>query len=149
MFIQKGLPKGGLFCLMTCRATFKGVQYITKAAANTLLITGREKVTITSPVYLLRFVSQTTGVDTAFIVSDVSTHPARYQEFTFTEGASAAKTLQVGTHYWYLYAQSSAVNTDYTLADELIDSGVARVSTTHTADEQHEVNVTIKQHHIG
>jgi hypothetical protein len=125
------------------------VLYITKAAANTLLITGREKVTVQSPVYLLRFVSELSGTDTAFIVADSSTHPARFQEFIFTEGATAQKTLAIGTHYWYLYAQTSATNTNYLLADEEIDRGTAQVSTTHTGFEDHEVNKTYKQHHIG
>ena len=123
--------------------------YITKGQSNSVIITGREKVTITSPVYLLVFDSQVSYDQKAFIVADSSTHPARYQEFTFTEGSTAAKTLPIGTHYWRLFAQSSPTNLDPDLANEEIDRGIAEVSTSHTNFNDHEVNTTIKQHHIG
>ena len=123
--------------------------YITKAASNTLIITGREKVTINSPVYLLVFDSQMTNETKAFIVADSSTKPARYQEFTFTEGSTAQKTLALGTHHWRLFAQTSASNIDPDLAYEEIDRGMAQVATSHTAKNEHEVGTTIKQHHIG
>lgn len=129
--------------------TFIDVLYITKAASNTLIITGREKVTITSPVYLLVFDSQTTQEQKAFIVADSSTHPSRYQQFTFTEGSTAQKTLAIGTHYWRLFAQTSAVNIDPALATEEIDRGVAYCQTSHGTFNDNEVNTTIKQHHIG
>lgn len=129
--------------------TFNNVLYITKAASNTLIITGREKVTITSPVYLLVFYSQTTQEQKAFIVSDSSIHPARYQQFTFIEGSTAQKTLAIGTHHWRLFAQSSAVNIDPELANEEIDRGVAYCETSHSNFNDNEINTTIKQHHIG
>lgn len=123
--------------------------YITKAASNTIIITGREKVTITSPVYLLVFESQMSAETKAFIVTDISTKPSRYQEFTFTEGSTTQKTLAVGTHHWRLFAQASASNIDPDLADEEIDRGIASVATNHTAKNEHEVSVTFKQNHIG
>ena len=123
--------------------------YITKAQSNSLIITGREKVTISAPVYLLVFDSQVSYEQKAFIVSDSSTHPARFQEFTFTEGSTTAKTLAIGTHYWRLFAQSSPTNLDPDFANEEIDRGIAEVSTSHTGFNDHEVNTTIKQHHIG
>lgn len=129
--------------------TFINVLYITKAAVNTLIITGREKVTISAPVYLLVLDSQTTQEQKAFIVVDNSTHPARYQQFQFTEGSTAQKTLAIGTHYWRLFAQTSAVNIDPDLANEEIDRGIAYVQTSHSTFNDNEVNTTIKQHHIG
>lgn len=125
------------------------MQYIVKGQANTLIITGTEKVSITTPKYLLVFVSQMTQETKAFIVTDISTKPARWNEFQFTEGSTMQKTLGIGTHYWTLYAQSSNSNINPDLADEEIDSGIAQVSAAHTDDNEHEVNTTIKQHHIG
>ena len=123
--------------------------YITKAGTPELIITGREKVTVSPVYYLLVFESEMSQEQKAFIVSDTSTAPNRYQLFSFVEGSSSAKTLAVGTHYWSLYAQTSPTNTNPLLADQEIDRGLAYVTASHTAFNDHEVNTTIKQHHIG
>jgi hypothetical protein len=98
---------------------------------------------------LLVFESEMSQERKAFLVTDTSTAPNRYQLFTFTEGSSAAKTLAIGTHYWSLYAQTSSSNTNYLLANEEIDRGLAYVSTSHTPFNDHDVNTTIKQHNVG
>jgi hypothetical protein len=123
--------------------------YITKAGTPELIITGREKVTVSPVYYLLVFESEMSQEQKAFIVTDTSTAPNRYQLFSFVEGSSAAKTLAVGTHYWALYAQTSPNNTNPLLASQEIDRGLAYVTASHTAFNDHEVNTTIKQHHIG
>jgi hypothetical protein len=123
--------------------------YITKAGTPELIITGREKVTVSPVYYLLVFESEMSQEQKAFIVTDTSTAPNRYQLFSFVEGSSAAKTLAVGTHYWTLYAQTSPTNTNPASANQEIDRGLAYVTASHTAFNDHEVNTTIKQHHIG
>jgi hypothetical protein len=123
--------------------------YITKAGTPELIITGREKVTVSPVYYLLVFESEMSQEQKAFIVTDTSTAPNRYQLFSFVEGSSTAKTLAVGTHYWALYAQTSSTNTNPLLASQEIDRGLAYVTASHTAFNDHEVNTTIKQHHIG
>jgi hypothetical protein len=123
--------------------------YITKAGSPELIITGKEKVTISPVYYLLVFESEMSQERKAFLVTDTSTAPNRYQLFTFTEGSTSAKTLAIGTHYWSLYAQTSSSNTNYLLANEEIDRGLAYVSTSHTPFNDHDVNTTIKQHNVG
>jgi len=123
--------------------------YITKGGTPELIITGREKVTVSPVYYLLVFESEMSQEQKAFIVTDTSTAPNRYQLFSFVEGSSTAKTLAVGTHYWSLYAQTSPTNTNPLLASQEIDRGLAYVTASHTAFNDHEVNTTIKQHHIG
>lgn len=123
--------------------------YITKSGTPELIITGREKVTVSPVYYLLVFESEMSQEQKAFIVTDTSTAPNRYQLFSFVEGSSAAKTLAVGTHYWALYAQTSPNNTNPLLASQEVDRGLAYVTASHTAFNDHEVNTTIKQHHIG
>ena len=123
--------------------------YITKGGTPELIITGREKVTVSPVYYLLVFESEMSQEQKAFIVTDTSTAPNRYQLFSFVEGSSAAKTLAVGTHYWALYAQTSPNNTNPLLASQEVDRGLAYVTASHTAFNDHEVNTTIKQHHIG
>jgi hypothetical protein len=123
--------------------------YITKGGTPELIITGREKVTVSPVYYLLVFESEMSQEQKAFIVTDTSTAPNRYQLFSFVEGSSTAKTLAVGTHYWALYAQTSPNNTNPLLASQEVDRGLAYVTASHTAFNDHEVNTTIKQHHIG
>ena len=123
--------------------------YITKGGTPELIITGREKVTVSPVYYLLVFESEMSQEQKAFIVSDTSTAPLRYQLFSFVEGSTSAKTLAVGTHYWALYAQTSPNNTNPLLASQEVDRGLAYVTASHTAFNDHEVNTTIKQHHIG
>jgi len=123
--------------------------YITKGGTPELIITGREKVTVSPVYYLLVFESEMSQEQKAFIVTDTSTAPNRYQLFSFVEGSSASKTLAVGTHYWALYAQTSPSNTNPLLASQEVDRGLAYVTASHTAFNDHEVNTTIKQHHIG
>ena len=123
--------------------------YITKSGTPELIITGREKVTVSPVYYLLVFESEMSQEQKAFIVTDTSTAPNRYQLFSFVEGSSTAKTLAVGTHYWALYAQTSPNNTNPLLASQEVDRGLAYVTASHTAFNDHEVNTTIKQHHIG
>jgi hypothetical protein len=123
--------------------------YITKSGTPELIITGREKVTVSPVYYLLVFESEMSQEQKAFIVTDTSTAPNRYQLFSFVEGSSTAKTLAVGTHYWALYAQTSSTNTNPLLASQEVDRGLAYVTASHTAFNDHEVNTTIKQHHIG
>lgn len=123
--------------------------YVTKGGTAEVIITGKEKVTVSPVYYLLVFVSEMSQEEKAFIVTDTSTAPNRYQLFSFVEGSSTAKTLAVGTHYWTLYAQTSPTNTNPASANQEVDRGLAYVSSSYTNFNDHEVNTTIKQHHIG
>ncbi len=55
-----------------------------------------------------------------FILTDISTFKERYNKFLFDEGATDAKTLEVGEHEYRIYAQISSNNLNPTLADELV-----------------------------
>jgi hypothetical protein len=51
----------------------------------------------------------------------------RYNKFLFDEGATDAKTLEVGEHEYRIYAQISSNNLNPTLADELVETGILKV----------------------
>jgi hypothetical protein len=120
---------------------------ITKATSNTMVVTVTEKVTIANPYYLFVFTHPISNEQRAFILSDVSTHTERYNEFTLTEGSSAQKTLKIGRHYYTIYAQTSSSNIDPDLADEEVERGIAEVTgtantiATNTITQTHKVNV--------
>lgn len=117
---------------------------INKGAANTLYVTATEKVTISSPYFLFVFEHEATNESKAFILTNVSTHTERYDEFAFTEGSSTAQTLQKGRHKYKIYAQISAVNTDPYSADEEVESGVADVNQSASSPETNTITQTYK-----
>ncbi len=117
--------------------------HISKGAVNELIVTVTEKTTIENPVYLFVFDFKLGNQQVAFILPDTSLHTSRYNQFTFTEGG--AKTLQVGTHYYRIFAQTSAVNINPDLADEEVERGIARVKGTENTFISNVVNQTFKQ----
>jgi len=101
---------------------------ITQGQNSTLLLTGTEKVTLTPPYYFLfTLVSrESRDVSASFLLTDTSSFPMRYNQFTVTTAQAA--TLLEGEHKYTLYAQSSSSNTDPDLADEVVEVGVAIVN---------------------
>lgn len=100
---------------------------ITQGQDTTIRLTGTERVTLTPPYYFLfNLVSrESRDVSASFLLTDTSSFPIRYNEFTITEAQAA--TLLVGEHKYTLYAQSSSSNTDPAEADEAVEVGVAIV----------------------
>jgi len=109
-----------------------------------MIVTVTEKVTIDNPVFLFVFKHLQTSTVKAFILTDTSTHTNRFNEFTFTEGSNAARTLNIGRHEYNIYAQTSAVNIDPLLADELVENGIAEVTTTENEFETNTISQTYK-----
>ena len=120
--------------------------HINKGQSNTIYVTANEKVTLTNPVFLFVFFSQMTKETVSFILANESLHTSRYDQFTFTEGGS--KTLAVGKHYYTIYAQESADNTDPDLADEEVERGIATVYTTENTFVSNTITQTYKQNVI-
>lgn len=100
---------------------------ITQGQNSTLYLTGTEKVTLTPPYYFLFNLVSREDRDTSvsFLLTDTSSFPTRYNEFTITSAQAA--TLLTGEHKFTLYAQSSSTNTDPALANEAVEVGVAIV----------------------
>lgn len=103
---------------------------ITKGQNSTLLLTGTEKVTLTPPYYFLfTLVSrESRDVSESFLLTDTSSFPTRYNEFTITTAQAA--DLLAGEHKYTLYAQSSSSNTDPAQANEVVETGLAIVRET-------------------
>lgn len=118
---------------------------INKGASNEMVVTAAEKTTLTDPTYLFVFKNQLTHKETAFILPDTSDYPVHYNTFTFTEGSSAAKTLDTGTNYYTIYAQESTTNLDPDMANEEVERGIAWVQDGLAQPASFSQNQTFKQ----
>lgn len=117
-----------------------------KLTSKSWYLTLTEKVTISNPYFLFVFTNRTTSVETAIILTDVSTHIKRYNQFDVTEGTTF--TLDAGEYEYQVYAQTSSTNTDPSLANELVESGVLKVVFTPTAAGVYEVTLNEKIYEI-
>lgn len=122
---------------------------IVKGESNTMLVTVTEKVTITNPFFLIHFKDMVTSFETSFLITNTSQHTERYDEFTFTEGSSSAKTLNVGEYVYTIYAQTSNTNTDIDNADEEVERGIAVVRKAENVYTSNTINTTYKTNVIS
>lgn len=100
---------------------------ITKQDSENWILTLTEKVTISNPTFLFSLKSRQTDTFKNFILSDISIHKERYNKFYFEEGVTDETTLEVGEHEYVIYAQISTTNTNPSLADEIVETGILKV----------------------
>lgn len=111
------------------------MKQLTRGEISQFVCTLKEKQTLTSPYWLLRFVKDGTNEEATVIYSDAddtSVNKTRYNRFRINEGTEI--TLASGIWTYYAYEQSSAVNTDYRLATTLCEIGQVKVIST-TSDQ--------------
>jgi hypothetical protein len=94
---------------------------------STLYVTATEKVTLSPPYYFLLSLNNREERDITYniLVTDLSSFPTRYNEFAITTAQSA--NWEKGEYEYTIYAQSSAVNTDPTLANESVETGILKI----------------------
>ena len=105
----------------------------TSGQVNTMTLS--ERVTLTSPYFLLRLICDTTKTETSCIISDVSPYTYRYNKFLITEKANPTRINgevylpTIGGYTYEVYEQLSSTNLDYTLCDNTtpIEIGVLKV----------------------
>ena len=106
---------------------------ITRGAANTIILSLAEKITLSSPKYLFRFVNELSHSENSCIASDTSGYTYRYNQFTITESTTESRTTGTlnlsppGQWRYYIYEQSSSSNLDYINASSLLETGMVRV----------------------
>lgn len=98
---------------------------IEKAESKNWYLTLTEKVTIANPYFLFAFTHRLTNEVTTVILSDISIHKERYNEFAVVEGSTF--TLDAGEFEYQVYAQTSPSNLSPALANELVESGILKV----------------------
>jgi hypothetical protein len=98
---------------------------INKAESKNWYLTLTEKTTISNPYYLFSLKHRLTAVEYNFLLTDISSYKERYNKFAITEGATV--TLDAGEYLYRIYAQTSSVNTNPELANELVEEGIVKV----------------------
>lgn len=106
--------------------------HIIKGEENELIVTATEKVTVSNPTFLFVLRNEVNNAENVFILANASQFIASYDQFTFTEGSTPAKTFHPGQYHYSIYAQESTTNLDPDQANELVESGLCQV---HNAEE--------------
>lgn len=121
-------------------------------SANVVILSVLDLLTISSPTYLFRFVSKDSKEEYVCISAAVTTYSLYRQSFVITTVASSPVSLSgeialvLGDEYnYYVYAQTSTTNLDYTLADELLEQGMMRYNKTITQREVYERTPTTRK----
>ena len=111
--------------------------FIDRLTTNTLYLTLTEKITLTSPNYLVRFVCVSTKDERYAWCSDTSSYPDRYNELSIVEtnsptsGTNQVKLDTYGSWDYFVYEYNGAAPTDETGLDE-VEQGQATVNHTET-----------------
>lgn len=139
-----------VFLHKTQKNIFKDMIQITKGIANTVVLTLKEKTTLTNPKYLFVFKNDQSNVDSKFIAADTSTYPDRYNKFVITEKTSSPNpltgevTLSLDGFYTYtIYEQISNTNLNPANATKVVETGKVQVFATATADHTYSPDSNI------
>jgi hypothetical protein len=97
---------------------------IEKAESKNWYLTLTEKVTIANPYFLFNMTHLLTDQVVNVILNDISAFKERYNQFAVIEGTTF--TLLNGEYEYKVYAQTSSVNIDPDLANELVETGVLK-----------------------
>ena len=119
---------------------------ITKGETKNWYLTLTEKVTIANPKFLFSFKNRVTELETNVLLTDISAYIDRYNKFAVTEGTTF--DLDCGEYNYFVYAQTSAVNTNPLLADELVEEGLFKLLLGTIATTEYEVDLTEKIYEI-
>lgn len=113
-----------------------------KASANTIVVTLKEKTTLSPVYYLWQFESKQSGVKRYCIATDISQYKERYNEFVITETATPTPTngqinLAEGGEWNYtVYEQSSNSNLN-PAGLNIVETGLAKVMPAATTQYVH------------
>jgi hypothetical protein len=119
---------------------------ITKGESKNWYLTLTEKVTIANPKFLFSFINRVTEVETNLLLTDISAYKDRYNKFAVIEGSTF--TLDSGEYNYFVYAQTSNVNTNPLLANELVEEGLFKLLLGNIADTEYEVDLNEKIYEI-
>lgn len=109
--------------------------YLVKGEVSEIILTLKEKQTLTSPNYLFYFKSRGTNIEVKFVLlnnADTSTHKDRYNSFDIPAN-TYFDNLGDGEFDYKIYEQTSTTNTNPALATSLLESGIMRLTTVNNA----------------
>jgi hypothetical protein len=115
----------------------------------------KEKTTISNPIYLFEFISDSTGTSNTCICQDVSIEGAqrdRSNLFNITEGVNDRLNSKLilfneGRYKYIVRQQTSTTNLDISLSGDIVERGImVLLSAAESPYIEHEINVTYKVH---
>ena len=116
---------------------YNSMVFIDRLTTNTLYLTLSEKIVLTSPNYLVKFVCVSTKDERYAWCSDTSSFPDRYNELSLVEtnspvsGTNQIKLDTYGSWDYFVYEYTGAAPTDETGLSE-VEQGQATVTHTET-----------------
>lgn len=132
---------------------------IKKNKTNKIALTLTERVELTTPFFLFRFIEQQTNKEYPFIAMDESDYPDRFNMFVisevdknFEDKQNGFVNLPIGNYYYEIYEQDSSANFDYKNSSKKLEDGKVRVrdkeEETKVYDEQENENIAYDETQI-
>lgn len=115
-----------------------------------MTVTLTEKATLSSPVYLFRFVNKITLQENTCIAADASNYSYRFNRFSIEENSTEDRTAGVlslpvkGEWTYYVYEQESSGNLDPAKASGVVETGCCKVTGAAGSVKRHTPDKTWK-----
>lgn len=125
-------------------------------STNVIVLSLLEKTTINNPVYLFRFVSKQSKNEYVCISHSIDTYSFSRKSYEIITISGTPNPLNgeiklvYGDEYnYYIYAQSSSTNIDYTESDELVQEGIMKYNKPITERTTYERGNTTRKVYNG
>lgn len=119
--------------------------YLTKGATSQIILTLKEKQTLSAPNYLFVFTHRGSNIEVKFVVlnaADTSSFKDRFNQFSIVTNTYFG-TQDSGEWEYQIYEQTSTTNTNPANATGLVETGIMRLSeSTSFTYTKHQPNNT-------
>jgi hypothetical protein len=119
--------------------------YLTKGSTSQIILTLKEKQTLSAPNYLFVFTHRGSNIEVKFVIlnaADTSSFKDRFNQFSIVTNTYFA-TQDSGEWEYQIYEQTSPTNTNPTLATGLVETGIMRLNeSTSFTYTKHQPNNT-------
>ena len=119
--------------------------YLTKGSTSQIILTLKEKQTLSAPNYLFVFTHRGSNIEVKFVIlnaADTSAFKDRFNQFSIVTNTYFG-TQDSGEWEYQIYEQNSTTNTNPANATGLIETGIMRLSeSTSFTYTKHQPNNT-------
>jgi hypothetical protein len=119
--------------------------YLTKGATSQIILTLKEKQTLSAPNYLFVFTHRGSNIEVKFVIlnaADTSAFKDRFNQFSIVTNTYFG-SQDSGEWEYQIYEQTSTTNTNPANATGLVETGIMRLSeSTSFTYTKHQPNNT-------
>ena len=119
--------------------------YLTKGATSQIILTLKEKQTLSAPNYLFVFTHRGSNIEVKFVIlnaADTSAFKDRFNQFSIVTNTYFG-TQDSGEWEYQIYEQTSTTNTNPANATGIVETGIMRLSeSTSFTYTKHQPNNT-------